>query len=453
MRFYLTYILIAISISAGAQKADWLSKTDCGALINMNKVSADPMGNVFVGGTYNGETVFRSDKNDTLITKYAYSKKAFVTRYNAAGKPTMVVQFRGCDYMQIGALKALPSGECLVVVDCNGAVEFVDPFGNHTKAGNNGRDNIYCITANGTIKWSTSINVANINILETADDGTIYIHGTWNRYSQSDNCLLSLFPDGTPKDTIRFSGGSINCMAINGGDLLAGVVYPTANTGWHDPKAQKYFDVQPMHFAFYRIDRTSMQMMKYYEIQVPMRVGYEANYTTRFQCSINTSSGVTYTDIMLPTEHGTTLFLDKKYTRDGGSMHIMRLNTKGEIVADKGFNCQYYNFSMLPLENGNLALTVAVWGTAFHYGNDSLALPGHTMFIDELVVMKLDQQLKRIWWFTAGGTASNYHASLLCRDATGRLYITSDLMESGTILGRHEKLIWSSAMYVMRFGE
>ncbi len=452
MRFHLLFILIVCSIPANAQKADWLSKTDCGALINMNKISADPMGNVFAGGTYNGETVFRSDKNDTLITKYAYTKKAFVTRYNAAGKPTMVVQFRGCDYMRIGALKAMPGGECLVVVDCNGAIEFVDPFGNHSKTGNNGRDNIYCITATGTIKWSTSVNVTNINFLEAGDDGTIYIHGTWNRYSANDGCLVTLFADGTPKDTIRFNGGAINCMTLNGNDLIVGVVNPKYNP-WSDAKAQKYFDLQPEHFGLFKINLTTMQSSKYYTIHLPMRGGYESNYASGFQCSINTSSGATYADIMLPTENGTTTFLNKKYARDGGTMHILRLNTKGEIIADKGFSCQYYNYSMLPMENGTLVLTMAVYGTAFHYENDSLALPGHTMFIDELVIMKLDQQLNRIWWFTAGGTASNYHATILCRDATGRMYIASDLMESGTILGRNEELIWSSAMYVMAFRE
>jgi hypothetical protein len=460
MHLRFTFLLLFAAASLSAQRLEWLSPTDCGQLINVRKMSADAQGNVYVGGEYDGELAVGADRNDTVISKYGGSwQKSFLVRYNSAGTPTFVSQFKSTggnsNLTYVQAVKALPAGECLVFISCRGPFDFVDPYGVHAKAGENGRGaNLFCINSNGTLKWSRAVNIDNVTLLETANDGSIYITGTWNANYAASACLLSFTASGTPTDTLLLSGPGISALQVSGEYLLIGVSSSNSNYTWRASKTVSPLEIGKDHFAVFRMHRITGKTEKLFEQELPMREGYQGGKSpSSLRMTFNTSSGELWTDCIVGTEYGATEFLGERYVRTEGNMHIVRLNEKGERLLDRAFDCMHYNTQLVTLDNGCSALMVAAYGTSFRYGSDSLQLPDHAMFINELVVLKLDRNLNKLWWFTAGATASNYHTSQLIYNGNGQFFMASDLMAAGTVLGRKLSTPWSSAMYVMRFRE
>lgn len=440
-----------------AQRLKWSAQTDCGYLVNVRRMSADANGNVYVAGEYRGEMAVHSARRDTTITKYTseHWHKSFVTRYNSVGKPEFTVQFKSTggnsDLTYINAIKALPSGDCLIAVDCKGSFDFIDAYGKHLKPGSNGRGgNLYCISAEGNIKWSAAVNASDISMIEAADDGKIYLYGKWGRFYSQDNCLLSFYGNGTPADTLRLNGNKIETMTMQGNRLWIWAAYPSYGA-WTDRKQPPFFNLPQEHIGLFLLDLNTMKPEKKFHKASPIRKGWQKDGPAYYKAVINCTSDQLYCDMMLPTENSETTFADRNYKKDGGTMHIIRMNDKGEILYDKGFAGGYYNYSLIPAENGNIIMTAAAGGSAFRFENDSLVLPDHAMFINELVVMKLDSKLNRVWWFAAGGTASNYHYSQLCMGSNGSCFLSSDLLSSSMILNRRHDLIWGSGLYVMEF--
>lgn len=455
MHMRLTLFLLLLAAALPAQRMEWLAHTDCGNLVNVRKMSADAQGNVYVGGEYEGELAVGSSLNDTVISKYGAAwRKSFLVRYNSNGVPTFVSQFKptggNSNLSYVQAVKALPSGECLVFVYCQGSLDFVDPHGVHIKPEQNVSDNLYCVNSDGSLKWSRTVNVGNVSFLETADDGTIYLVGSWGRHysSAEDACILTFTSAGTPTDTVRFNGPGINAFKVWGNYLLLGIT-----GGINKWKELPLFDVEVGHFGVFRMDRRTWRTEKLFVLQSPMREGLERSSVSSFRITFNTGSGNLWTDLVIPTDYGATVFMDKRYLRIEGNTHIVRLNEKGEQLLDRSFDCAQYNTQLIALDDGSSALMTTNWGTSFKYGNDSLKLPDHAMFINELIVMKLDRNLDREWWFTAGGTASNYHTSQLLYSGNGRFFLASDLLSTGTIMSVKQEVLWSSAMYVMKFNE
>ncbi|MCK6641567.1 MAG: hypothetical protein L6Q81_15920 [Bacteroidia bacterium] len=448
-----------LSYALHGQKIVWNSFVDYGTRINAKQTSSDGNGNLYVAGEYEGELLFGSERKDTAITKYCSSNwhKSYVVRYNSWGKPTMVVQFKSTgsnsDLTYITAIKALPTGECLIAVDARSHFDFIGPTGIHAKSTKmNQGDNLFCINADGTLKWSASFNVGNINILESAPDGTIYLHGSFGRYYAMDNCLMTLSANGSPLDTVRLNGGRIQSMRVTEKEIFVCALQPSTGP-WYDRKAPHYFDLQNDNFGLFRINRITMKAEKLFEISSPMRQGYERPSPQYFRGEFNSIDGNLFYDVIIPTEYGATTFLDKRYTKEEGAVHLIRLNTKGEGVLDRGIMSGSSDVSLFSLGNGNVAISCTAYGRAFHFGSDSLVLNEYGPYVYETVVMKLDRNFNKVWWFCAGGASSYNRHTQVAAGAGGRLFITSVLMSESEVLGRKQNFRWRGGMYVMEIAQ
>lgn len=455
MRATCFFLLLLCAARLTAQSCDWMSLTDCGGNVNVRQMSVDPKGNVYIAGEYTGELLFHSAlTTDTTITKYTdpYWHKTYVARYTAAGRLTMVVQFKttgsNTTTTYVNCLNTLPNGDVVVFVEGGGV--FVDAHGTRIETGRNGYgNNLYCIDSTGRLRWSIFAPVKRCTFIQPSAGGSILVYGQSQNEYTGEKCLLKLSATGTVLQTVNTGGPSLVAFSLQGEKLYV----VAANGGYgnminRDGK-NTAFDMPKDNFGLFELDTHSLTPQRLFTRDIPVKEGWNGKGLSDYRMTINNSAAGLFVDMFLFVDY-TTTFLGKDYSRTPYNAHLLRLDSKGNLFASISMSASYSNYLFIPGEDGMVYLSISTYGKYFRYASDSLAVPERSMFVENQVLMKMDVKLNVVWIQQAGTTGSAYHTTRLALGPSGTLYMATDIASPCALCAREVEIPWATEMALWR---